>query len=63
MRRSTQPLQGAVIVDVGPELSDKGRAAIAGFVQVNQEFDDLEDFVPTCAGMIRIAAASISSAR
>jgi pimeloyl-ACP methyl ester carboxylesterase len=45
MRRSTQPLQGAVIVDVGPELSDKGRAAIAGFVQVNQEFDDLEDFV------------------
>ncbi|PPQ28044.1 alpha/beta fold hydrolase [Rhodopila globiformis] len=45
MRRNAMPLRGAVIVDVGPELSDKGRAAIAGFVQVNQEFDDLEDFV------------------
>ena len=30
---------------MGPELSDKGRAAIAGFVQRNEEFDDLEHFV------------------
>jgi pimeloyl-ACP methyl ester carboxylesterase len=45
MRRSPSLLRAAVIVDVGPELSDKGRAAIAGFVQVNQEFDDLEHFV------------------
>jgi len=38
-------LRALVIVDVGPELSDRGRAAIAGFVQENQEFDDLEHFV------------------
>lgn len=37
-------LRGLVIVDVGPEVSDRGRAAIAGFVQQNQEFDDLEAF-------------------
>jgi pimeloyl-ACP methyl ester carboxylesterase len=45
MRRNQALLRAAVIVDVGPELSEKGRAAIAGFVQVNQEFDDLEHFV------------------
>ncbi|WP_428489244.1 alpha/beta fold hydrolase [Rhodopila sp.] len=45
IRRNAALLRAAVIVDVGPELSDKGRAAIAGFVQVNQEFDDLEHFV------------------
>jgi pimeloyl-ACP methyl ester carboxylesterase len=44
-RRNQTLLRAAVIVDVGPELSDKGRAAIAGFVHVNQEFDDLEHFV------------------
>jgi pimeloyl-ACP methyl ester carboxylesterase len=44
-RRNQTLLRAAVIVDVGPELSEKGRAAIAGFVQVNQEFDDLEHFV------------------
>jgi pimeloyl-ACP methyl ester carboxylesterase len=44
-RRNQALLRAAVIVDVGPELSEKGRAAIAGFVQVNQEFDDLEHFV------------------
>jgi len=44
-RRNQALLCAAVIVDVGPELSDKGRAAIAGFVQGNQEFDDLEHFV------------------
>ncbi len=45
MRRNQALLRAAVIVDVGPELSDKGRAAIGGFVQANQEFDDLEHFV------------------
>ncbi len=45
MRRNQALLRAAVIVDVGPELSEKGRAAIAGFVQANQEFDDLEHFV------------------
>ncbi|WP_428483282.1 alpha/beta fold hydrolase [Rhodopila sp.] len=44
-RRDPSRLGALVIVDVGPELSDKGRAAIAGFVQVNQEFDDLEHFI------------------
>ena len=44
-RRNQALLRAAVIVDVGPELSEKGRAAIAGFVQSNQEFDDLEHFV------------------
>ena len=44
-RRNQALLRAAVIVDVGPELSEKGRAAIAGFVQGNQEFDDLEHFV------------------
>ena len=38
-------LRALVIVDVGPELSDRGRAAIAGFVQENQEFEDLDHFV------------------
>jgi pimeloyl-ACP methyl ester carboxylesterase len=43
--RNAALLRGLVIVDVGPELSDKGRQAIAGFVRENQEFDDLEHFV------------------
>ncbi|HST74154.1 MAG TPA: alpha/beta hydrolase [Acetobacteraceae bacterium] len=38
-------LGALVIVDVGPEISDKGRQAISGFVRTNQEFDDLEHFV------------------
>ena len=44
-RRDPSLLGALVIVDVGPELSEKGRAAIAGFVQAAQEFDDLEHFV------------------
>ena len=44
-RRSQALLRALVIVDVGPEVSEKGRAAIAGFVQAAQEFDDLEHFV------------------
>jgi esterase len=45
LRRNQAVARAAVIVDVGPELSDKGRATISGFVQGNQEFDDLEHFV------------------
>ena len=44
-RRNQALLRGLVIVDVGPELSDRGRAVIAGFVRDNEEFDDLDHFV------------------
>ncbi|MGE0223580.1 MAG: alpha/beta fold hydrolase [Acetobacteraceae bacterium] len=44
-KRDHAYLRAMVIVDVGPEVSERGRAAIAGFVQGNQEFDDLEHFV------------------
>ncbi|HBK08109.1 MAG TPA: hypothetical protein DDZ81_20025 [Acetobacteraceae bacterium] len=45
LRRNQAQVRAAVIVDVGPELSERGRAAIGGFVQANQEFDDLDHFV------------------
>jgi len=44
-RRNPSLLRALAIVDVGPELSDRGREVIAGFVQANQEFDGLEQFV------------------
>jgi len=44
-RRDPSRLRALVAVDVGPEVSDRGREVIAGFVQANQEFDDLEHFV------------------
>lgn len=44
-RRDPSLLRALVIVDVGPEVSDHGRAVIAGFVRDNEEFDDLEHFV------------------
>ena len=44
-RRDPSQLRALVIVDVGPELSDRGRQVIAGFVRANEEFDDLEHFV------------------
>lgn len=44
-RRDPSRLRALVIVDVGPELSDRGRAVIAGFVQANQEFDNLQHFI------------------
>jgi pimeloyl-ACP methyl ester carboxylesterase len=44
-RRNPLLLRALVIVDVGPEVSDRGRQVIAGFVQTNQEFDNLEHFV------------------
>ena len=44
-RRDPSRLHALVVVDIGPELSDRGRQVIAGFVQANQEFDDIEQFV------------------
>lgn len=38
-------LRALVVVDIGPEISAEGRHAIAGFVRINQEFDDLDHFV------------------
>ncbi len=44
-RRDAARLHALVVVDVGPEVSDRGRQVIAGFVRDNEEFDDLEHFV------------------
>ena len=44
-RRTQSLLSALAVVDVGPEVSDRGRAVIAGFVRDNEEFDDLEHFV------------------
>jgi pimeloyl-ACP methyl ester carboxylesterase len=44
-RRNPSLLRALAIVDVGPEVSDRGRAVIAGFVRENEEFDDLDHFV------------------
>jgi pimeloyl-ACP methyl ester carboxylesterase len=44
-KRNPSLLHALVIVDVGPELSGRGREVILGFVQTNQEFDNLEHFV------------------
>ena len=38
-------MRGLAIVDVGPEVSERGRKVISSFVRENQEFDDLEHFV------------------
>lgn len=38
-------MRGLVIVDVGPEVLERGRKVISTFVRENQEFDDLEHFV------------------
>jgi pimeloyl-ACP methyl ester carboxylesterase len=45
VRRDPSLVRALVVVDVGPEVSDRGRAVIAGFVRDNEEFDDLEHFV------------------
>jgi pimeloyl-ACP methyl ester carboxylesterase len=44
-RQDAARLRALVLVDVGPEVSDRGRAVIAGFVRDNEEFDDLEHFI------------------
>ena len=38
-------VRALVVVDIGPEISDAGRNAIAGFVRANEEFNDLEHFI------------------
>ena len=43
-RQDPGQLGALVLVDIGPEISDEGRQAIAGFVRTNQEFSDLEEF-------------------
>ena len=43
--RAPALLRALVVVDIGPEISDQGRTAIAGFVRANEEFDDLDHFV------------------
>jgi pimeloyl-ACP methyl ester carboxylesterase len=46
MARSAPDLaRGVVLVDVGPELSPKGREIIQNFVVRNVEFDDLDEFL------------------
>lgn len=44
-QRDPSRLRALVVIDVGPEVSDRGRELIAGFVQANQEFDNLEQFI------------------
>jgi pimeloyl-ACP methyl ester carboxylesterase len=44
-RNDAALLRALVIVDVGPEVSERGRQVVAGFVRDNEEFDDLEHFV------------------
>ena len=43
--RAQAMLRALVVVDIGPEISEKGRQSIAGFVRENEEFDDLEVFI------------------
>jgi len=43
--RNPALLRALIVVDIGPEISEKGRQSIAGFVRANEEFDDLEAFV------------------
>ncbi len=44
-RRDPSKLRALALVDIGPELSGRGREVIAGFVNANEEFDNLEHFV------------------
>ena len=44
-RSAPDLLRALVVVDIGPEISDAGRNAIAGFVRANEEFNDLEHFI------------------
>ncbi len=44
-KRDPSKLRGLVVVDIGPELSGRGREVILGFVNNNEEFDNLEHFV------------------
>ncbi len=44
-KRDPSKLRGLVVVDIGPELSGRGREVILGFVNNNEEFDNLDHFV------------------
>jgi pimeloyl-ACP methyl ester carboxylesterase len=44
-KRDPSKMRAIVLVDIGPELSGRGREVIAGFVVANEEFDNLEHFV------------------
>lgn len=44
-RNAPDIMRGLAIVDVGPEVSERGRKVISSFVRENQEFDNLEHFV------------------
>jgi pimeloyl-ACP methyl ester carboxylesterase len=43
--RHPQALGGLVVVDIGPEVNERGTRMIQDFVGKNVEFDDLEDFL------------------
>lgn len=43
--RQPRTLAGLVVVDVGPEVSERGTRMIRDFVGRNVEFDDLEEFL------------------
>ncbi len=45
LKNHPEVASAAVLVDVGPEISEKGAATIRSFVESAVEFDDLEKFV------------------
>jgi len=45
IHRRPELARGAVVVDVGPEISETGTRLIGEFVHRNVEFDDLEEFL------------------
>lgn len=38
-------MRALIVVDIGPEVSEKGRRSIASFVAANEEFEDLDAFI------------------
>lgn len=44
-KRDPSRLRALVLVDIGPETAEAGRAVISSFVHDNQEFENLEHFV------------------
>jgi esterase len=40
-----QVARALVIIDIGPEVSERGRKIISGFIAANEEFEDLDAFV------------------
>ena len=62
VRHSPSLLRALVIVDVGPEVSDRGRAVIAGFVRDNEELTTWSTSYATCSSTIPTVAENTSSA-